>query len=371
MAAAAESVGQGPFGAGLLVSIPGGVLGALDLPGSIFGWRQLRDAVLPPELRLALDLVMREAAARRTRVRFVARPEIFPHGAARAWLDERIGDTRDHLALTDGESLKIIPGLANHVFFIGRGQTAAEAGFRRRVMLVPEAFASLASQVNGALSFRLGARWVRPPATLLRFARTPASAPMRQAPILLQHGQVEAAAGLAEEAMEQTAEAPPADWPLHFIPLSEAALADGLFVAALGGAVQRAMLGRGGELILLGLPRVEEEEKGEEAGIAAVLRALLGSGLSFPRQASWAVRLVTGAPDPAAMAGGRITLHPGTPFWRYGADLYAAAATVAVGGGGSLGAFHALVAAWAGRPVALDRAAPPPGRAGITPGAAL
>ena len=103
-----------PLASPLLVSIPGSALTDLKLPGSVFAWRDLRDAVLPPDLRLALRLVMEHAAAARLRVRFLARPEIFTHGAPRAWLDARIAGSTDHLILSDGRSLRPIPGFGAH-----------------------------------------------------------------------------------------------------------------------------------------------------------------------------------------------------------------------------------------------------------------
>ena len=341
----------------LLVSIPGGQLGALPLPGSLFAWRHLRDAPMRPELRLALALVTEAAAAARAQLRFVARPEIFTHGRARAWLDERLGGIRDHLILTDGETLRTLPGLDNHMFFYARGLPEQEAALARLLRLAPELFAGLAGQVNGNLSFRLGARWIRPKLHVLRFGSTPGPEQPLVAPFLCHAGNpARAAAFAASLACEKEAAPPQAGRP-HYLPLSASALADAAFLRELALLLHRAALGVGDETILLGLPASEDATADTEARIAAFLRPLAATGLQFPHAPSWRARFLTAPPSPQEMAGGRITLHPATPFWRLGTDL-AGVAEVEVAGGGRLSAFRALVSAWLGREVAIRRPAP-------------
>lgn len=356
------------FGTSLLVSIPGAALGALPLPGSLFAWRDLRDAPLRPELRLALLLVMDAAAAAGIRVRFLARPEMFTHGPARAWLDARIGDTQDHLVLSDGETLRALPGLRNHLLFHARGIPAQEVALARLLKLAPELFAALASQVNGALAFRLGASWIRPPLTVLRFATTPEIEPPLVAPFLCHPGEPVRAAAFCAEAAAEPPDAPPLDAPPHHIPLSGSALADRAFVDDLARNLQRAALGDGAP-ILLGLPPAEGVETELADRIAGVLRALAATRLPFPHAPSWQVRFTTAPPSAAMLAGGAITLHPGTAFWRLGADLFDGQARVQVSGGGALGPFRAMLATWLGREVALRRPAPdgPPVTIGSVP----
>ncbi|WP_372624518.1 hypothetical protein [Falsiroseomonas sp.] len=344
------------FGNSLLVSIPGAALGALQLPGSLFAWRDLRDAPLRPELRLALLLVMHATAAARIRVRFLARPEMFTHGPARAWLDARLGDTQDHLILSDGETLRALPGLRNHLFFHARGLPVQEAALCRLLKLAPELFAGLAGQVNGALSFRLGARWIRPPLTTLRFTATPEIEPPLVAPFLCHAGDPLRAAAFCAEAAAEPQDAPPLDAAPHYIPLSGSALADRPFLDDLARQLQRAALGAAPPM-LLGLPPAESQDAELAERIVDVLRALAATRLPFPHAPSWQLRFTTAPPTAAALAGGMVTLHPGTAFWRLGADLFDGQARVQVSGGGALGPFRALLAAWLGREVTLLRPA--------------
>lgn len=335
-------------GDSLLVSVPGSQIAGHVLPGSLFGWSALRDAKLDPALRLALRLVVGQAEARRQRLSFVARPEIFTHGRPRAWLDERIGDTADHLILTDGTTLRTLPGLRNHIFFYKRGVPAQEAALRDLADLVPELFASLASQVNGALAFRLGAEQVRPPLTLMRdVASLPLEQPV-EAPFLFHAGDPNRVALLSAAEAADPGQAPPPDRPIHFIPLSGAALADADFVAGLGPLLRDAAFGQAAQVVILGLPVPEEPEGDLAPRIAAVLRALAGAGLHYPCTRSWGVRFTTAPPSPAALDGGRLTLHPGTPFWRFGLSLYTAARRIEVAGGEAGAPFRTLLNTWLG-----------------------
>lgn len=352
----------------LLVSVPAAELASVQLPGAVFAWRDLRDALLPPDLRLALELVARSAAAERRRLRFLARPEIHTHGAARAWLDARIEGAREHLILTDGATLRALPGLDNHLFFYPRGNPGAEAALCRLIGIVPELFAGLAGQVNGSLAFRLGARWIRPKLRPLRFPTAPALEPPLLAPFLFHPANPAKAAALAAEAAVAPGAAPADDRPLHYLPLSEGALADAAFLGMLARRVQRAALGTEAELLVLGLPFAAAADAELADRLAAVLRALAGAGLPMPQGASWAVRFATAPPDAAELAFGRITLHPATPFWRLGADLFEAAA-VDIAGGGALGPFRALLRAWLGQDAPLRRPVPagPPVTIGFAP----
>jgi hypothetical protein len=352
-----------PAGGTLLVSVPATQIAGLALPGSVFGWPVLRDATLDPALRLALRLVVAQAEAARQRLVFVARPEIFTHGRPRAWLDERIGDTADHLILADGTTLRTLPGLRNHMFFYPRGVPAQEDALRALAALVPELFASLTSQVNGALAFRSGSEQVCPPLAVMREAASiPLEQPM-EAPFLFHAGDPNRVAMRSAAAALDPAEAPASARPIHFIPLSGAALADARFVAALGRLVRQAAFGDADHALVLGLP-VPDASGGDLASrIAAVLRALAGAGLAYPCTTSWGVRFMTAPPSPAAMEGGRLTLHPGTPFWRFGLSLYTAARRIGVAGGKASAPFRTLLNTWLGSDVAMtepDGGAAPP-----------
>jgi hypothetical protein len=351
----------GVFGPSLLVSIPGAQLAPLALPGSVFRWTHLRDAVLPSPLRLALALVIEAAEARGVRLRFVARPEIFTHGRARVWLNEQIGDAADHLALTDGDTLRTLPGLRNHMFFYGRGDPVQEAALSRLLRVAPELFAGLASQLNGGTAVRLDGRWIRPSMRALGFALTPRLEPPVQVPFLCHPGNPDKAAFLSAEAAATEEEVPRVGRPVHFIPLCAGALADRVYVEPLIRLLQRAALGGEREPVVLGLPLPASTEATLPDRICTTLRALAAAGMpysrvDFSKPEEWGVRFVTAPPCAADLVGGTITLHPGSPFWLLGADLYAAAARIQVMGSTPITRLRVLFGEWLGPEVRIDRA---------------
>ncbi|NGM21812.1 hypothetical protein G3576_17445 [Roseomonas stagni] len=352
-------------GSVLLVSVPAVHLSGLDLPGSLYPWRCLRDAVLPPDLRLALLLVMQSAEAQQTEIRFVARPEIFTHGAARDWLDAQSGGAQDHLALTDGNTLRLIPGLRNHMFFFPRGMTSREGALNRLVRLVPEAFAGLASQVNGTLTFRLGSRWIRPPMLPLGFAVTPVGEPAQYTPFVWLPGNHGYAGVLsAKEAMEGV----PLPKPPHYVPLTLGALSDHPFVVELARQVREVVLDPAKGPLLIGLPALDRDDAATKDQVEAVLEAFSRSGIALPRLSSWAVRFVAGMPDPAALAGARLTLHAHVPFWHFGRDIFDAVGEVTLTGSGSLSGPASLFSTWLGRAVPVRRIRPQLGLLPVTTG---
>lgn len=337
------------FGPRLLVSLPGSWLPRLKIPGSFFGRDALRDVVMPIELRAALAMLTQEAAARSISMQFVARPEIFTHGRSRAWLDQRIGDAQDHVALTDGRSLRHIPGLRNHMLFYPRGNPVQEAALQDLLRVAPELFTSLASQINSGLAFRLGGAWHRPPTMNLRLHQTPDAGPAERLPF---HGTPQKAE--ADATLPAPADEPlPQDRPIRYIPLSETALLDQPFLRMVAQEVLQAIFG-GPALLLLELPRPEGGAETRER-IAVALRAFAETGVIFPRAPSWAVQFVSAPPRDTPIAS--VLLHPGVAFWRYGLDFFQAAQRVEVAGGAATSRFRGLLSHWLGRPVGLVRPA--------------
>ena len=140
----------------LAISLPASELAKAQLPGSIFAARDLTSAPLSGELRRAIALIEGVCAQSGFAPTFVARPEIFTHGESFAWLMRKLGGVRDHLAFSDGSTVRIIPGLRNHVFFYGLSRHEDGAGLERLERRAGELLAGLTSQINSALKFGRG-----------------------------------------------------------------------------------------------------------------------------------------------------------------------------------------------------------------------
>jgi hypothetical protein len=153
--------------AGLVISLPAMEFSRFRPPGSFFGMDALAAAAVSPELRLGLDLIAGHAARHGTALRIVARPEIFTSGESLAWLNREIGTARDHLCISDGSTLRCLPGLRTHAFFYRAGTREGMASLRQLAGRAPELVAGIASQVNTDFAFTAGAARKRPPTTIL------------------------------------------------------------------------------------------------------------------------------------------------------------------------------------------------------------
>ena len=137
----------------MLISLPPSELPAASLPGSLFSREALALAALSPELNAALDVLEAECERSGMTPIYVARPEIFAHGAARDWLKSHSGGARDHIGLSDGATVWRAPGFGNYAFFYGREHLAPMRALETLARRAPELLASLDGQINTALSF--------------------------------------------------------------------------------------------------------------------------------------------------------------------------------------------------------------------------
>jgi hypothetical protein len=343
------------FEGGVAISLPGRHAATLQVSGSVFQPAELRGAVLPPELRFAADLVVDAAQARGLPVRFVARPEVFTHGVLTERLAARLDGARDHVALCDGSAFRPLIGMRNHLFFYRRNAPDAWRQMRRLVEVAPELFLGIASQVNSTLAFRLAGSWHRPPTTLLSLATTQRITPAALLPVFCHSADPDgsAAAALAEDGADEPESLPAGT--LRYVPLTEAMLADAAFARVLAERLLGAMLHQEAPLVLqLPLLAAGSGEIAEQ--IAAVVRALGDTGVTFPRHAAIAARWATGPLELDMLRGAQIVVHPGLDFWRFGHDVWHAAGEIELvqdGPGGA--AFARLFRDWlaADRPVRL------------------
>ncbi|WP_137180135.1 hypothetical protein [Roseomonas sp. AR75] len=343
----------------------------LQVSGSVFPPEELSGAVLPPDLRVAANLVVDAAKAMGLPVRFVARPEVFTHGVLSERLAARLDGVRDHVALCDGTAFRPLPGLRNHLFFYRRGAADACRQMRRLVEVAPELFLGMQSQVNGTLAFRVDGAWHRPPATLLAFAETPRITPASLLPVFLHPSDPEgsAAASVSEEAEEDMPALP--EGRLRYVPLTEAILADPHLARLLAERLLGAMM-RDEAPLVLQLPLLSAGSGDIAEQIAAVIRGLGSTGVTFPRHVGTSARWATGPLDVAMLRDATILVHPGLDFWRLGRDIWRAAGEIEMVQDGPAGAaFVRLFRDWLGAEVPMRLLHPRRMRDHVTVGSVL
>jgi len=134
----------------LVISVPARELVLVPIAGSVFDTAVFSGAVISAELRLALDLVTAtyRSVGGLQPVRCVARPEIFTHGLSLEWLKRNLGQATQHLCLSDGTSIKLIPRFRNHLFTYGLQSHQGYLDFKRLLLRAPELLMQCHSQVN-------------------------------------------------------------------------------------------------------------------------------------------------------------------------------------------------------------------------------
>jgi hypothetical protein len=162
---------------GLAISLPAQALAALALPGSVVAADSVLEGPLPPLLKAALRVVTLACRDINAPALLVARPEVFTNGPALSWLRGQLGSITDHLAISDGSTLALLPGLCNHLFFVSPGDAEATARLGRLLAWAGELPGQFSSQVNTSLHFRLGSQAFAPQTIWLqaRAANLPAA----------------------------------------------------------------------------------------------------------------------------------------------------------------------------------------------------
>jgi hypothetical protein len=306
-----------PLDAPLLVSVPPWELAGLDIPASLFGRETLQGAELSPRLAAALQLIDRSRPAG-SPLRFVARPEIFTDGATLDWLKARIGDVEDHLALSDGSSVKLLPGLRNHVFFYGLGRRADSEALARLERRAPEVLAQVETQVNTALAFRWNAREIAPPTIRLgrRNGQAPPEVELRR--LFLNRNTV------ADSAARMMA-APPVDIAaLHFaaltyVRLSGRGLMDNRLTRALAGEIAAHYVDPSRAALFV-LPQTRGAPSDLQDRLDALAAGLIAGGCRTPLTPAANLLVATedlGADALAWIADTRrLVVDDGDDFWR-------------------------------------------------------
>jgi len=163
----------------IVISVPARELAKVPIPGSVFDVAVLHEASsVSPDLRLAVELISTAflGEGRKEPLRCVARPEIFTHGPALHWLRRSLGPVTEHISLSDGTSIKLIPQLRNHLFTYGLQSHQRHVDFKKLLRRAPELLAQCQSQVNSFHRFSSAQGLASEPTPTLVLRPLPAAA---------------------------------------------------------------------------------------------------------------------------------------------------------------------------------------------------
>jgi hypothetical protein len=332
-------------GAGLAVSLPAQELQGFTPSGSVFEAAELAAAPLSPDLRAALE-VIRQALPKQQRLVFIARPEIFTHGVSLEWLQSRLQGITDHLALSDGSALRLIPQMRNHLFLYGLGRSAHAAAFARLAGYVPELFASFDSQLNTAIRLKVCGQWRMPTPVLLQAITAPnASAANRYFPHVKHR---DLATGVKRMLKSQLKTLDLRARALY-VPLTEAIASDAAITKKIALAVNAASYGA--SQIVMRLPRLAHGASLEARLMAAL--AVLGAVRSPAKGPAASIVFATEDPTPRELASWAPTvdllLPTSDPFWIRSTAYYASFGHIDIAGARPSPAFDQFLNAALGR----------------------
>jgi len=313
---------------GLLISLPGAELKGLKLKRSIFSRAELFDQSEPLSPSLARAATQIEELARSLGVPclYVSRAEMFTHGESLSWLRSQIGAIDDHISLSDGASVRVIPGLRNHVYFYRQAMAADVAALATLERRAPELMFTLASQINSAYRFRWGAKQHTPDPVVVAGVSEAFS---RDVAFHAFHMPGQDLVRYLER-LARSELVIPAQWPgrrLTFLPLTEASLADPDFLRRVARQIVDTQMNQNHALIVT-LPWLPDAKANLALRTLTLLRALATADIGIPQAPSARIALAAELPSPEALAAaGAASLdmlaHDTFDFACYPASFYA------------------------------------------------
>jgi hypothetical protein len=308
------------FPKGLAVSLPVRELRDVTLQSSVFHANALANAALSMELAAAIDLVAKFCALLGRKLLFIYRPEIFTHGETLAWLKEQIGDINDHLSISDGSAIKLVPGLRNHMFLYAPGKETHLTDFRRLVERAPEIMPQLGYQINSAFSLKNGGQTHRPASLLLQAHVQCAQVGGELRKFFLNPGALDRAS--VAKSLNAAATAPARldrFKSLTYVPFNESAAADQAFCRMVARLIARSVGDQNAGLLVLGCANAMSEADHFGDRVTRLLVGIQKSGILLPRAILSHVLVSAGHIEPAlieSIAGPRtIVLHDTFEYW--------------------------------------------------------
>jgi hypothetical protein len=309
---------------GLAVSLPARELGSLRFPSSLFKHDLLVGAGISDELWRAVALVEQASEEAEAGVVYIARPEIFTHGESLRWIHDKLGSIRDHLSVSDGTAIRLLPGMRNHVFFYAPGRSADAAALADLERRAPEMFFAIESQVNSAFRFRNRRETHTPEPIALPGRDALVTTEIDLFPFYLNRFSVE------ESVARILARGAAAAGELRFdrvtyCPLTDASAGDPAFAHTLASIVAGTYFDQS-HAVIIGLPIDARSPDALAAGLGAGVRAVQSANILIP--AIPAVNVLFAAGDITvgqlrALSGSMDLLaHDTYDFWRHAPSFY-------------------------------------------------
>ncbi len=272
------------FPSGLAVSLPSYDLRKAVLPSSIFGLDALEDIDLRAELQAAIRVVAGFCTLLGRRLVFIHRPEMFTNGDTLSWLAEKLDGIGDHLNICDGATVKLVPGMRNHLFFYLPGQQKSLNAFEKFIVRAPETMSQITYQINTTFSFNYASTLHRPQTLLLQAdGHRSSEAPLEFCRFYLNRHSVEDSAARSStlhpvgiEALRQASD-------IVYIAFTNSAANDILFCRMVADTILKMLALPKGHLLVLQAPAAEAAGEKFLVRVLRLLEGIRRSDVILPR----------------------------------------------------------------------------------------
>lgn len=319
------------FAKGLCVSLPARELVDAKPEGALLDAEAVLSQRLSGGLRAAVLVLQDHVQTMERRLVFLRRSEMFTHGDALAWLDARLGGIEDHLSLSDGTVIHLLPGRRNHLFFYMSGEAEARAALRRFVARAPELTPQLVTQINTNLAFGKGKAKHAPRPMLLQTSSPGFAGMAAFREFYFNDCGIEDSVNRSELAGDLPPEALAPFAAITYIPFTGQACVDPAFNLYVGQRI-RAALRQPEHLLLLGLPPAVGKEDTVRRMLFRLLAGLQAHGGMLPRAVLSNVMIATARVDPADLPNAqlKLVLPESFEFWRLPRASYGRFSRIAV-----------------------------------------
>ncbi len=298
---------------------------AAPMRGSIFDRKQLLDVALSTQLRGAVSIIEQACAYFNIDLVYIARPELFTHGQSLEWLFQKLGSIRDHLCISDGATIRVIPEMRNHVFFYCQDRSADVDALAQLEKRIPELFFGLSSQVNSAFRFRHGQKTNTPQSIVIPACAVPRDDGCKYYQFYLpphfleEKYEIFLANSSANKLSLQAKH-------LTYIPVTDASLDDRSFTKRLALAVAHSFFDPK-QAVVIRLPPSERTAT-LASRVGPILRAIIHTDVLVPPVPAERVAFATGDADldylRTCSQSIDVIAHDTFDFWRHTHDFYAA-----------------------------------------------
>ena len=316
-----------------LISVPPAELDASRLPSSLFPATSLLEMSISDPLRRAVQVLIHELSPQSEAVLCLARPEMFVEATTLGWLNQRVNGATQHICLTDGSSLKALPGFQNQLFFYGGDWLSARANLRKTLYRAPEQLSQYVATINdlgeGGIDYEKFAlqRRIMRPSVERKSGGIGWSFPFYRNP----HSDQDS----AERMLGRGVAAPPkvasgAEASIEVLLCSEASMHDVNFCRVVAEKICQTLFHPERRLIIQ-LPVLENGRNSNLDRMTCLLEGLRRSRVAIPRLELEGVTLVTGTEWMTAdlrSTAYTLTIPSSAALWRWSAKFFAQAANI-------------------------------------------